>query len=276
MKLDLDGLMDFAVRTVEGAGEITLRHFGRTSVEFKQDGSELTEADRAAEAFVRRSIAEHFPEHGIFGEEEEESLGAGEYRWIVDPIDGTRAFAAGVPIFGVLLALEARGVPLLGCIHLPAFGESLVAASGAGCWWNGRPARVSACAELREARVVTSGLEYWRDWATPTGRAGFDRLVGATRYARTWGDCFGYALVATGRAEIMADPACGAYWDYAPMLPILAEAGGLLTTFSGKPIRAWTSALASNRILHEAASEQWDRAEDALIQLPAIHQRHQR
>jgi histidinol phosphatase-like enzyme (inositol monophosphatase family) len=274
--MDLDGLMEFAVGTTEEAGKITRAHFGRTAVEYKHDGSELTEADRAAEAFMRSAISERFPGDGIFGEEEAEFAGDSDFRWIIDPIDGTRAFASGVPIFGVLLALEFRGTPLLGCIHLPLFDETLVAATGAGCWWNGRPARVSACDRLADARIVTSGLEYWRDWATPVGRSGFDRLVGAGRFARTWGDCFGYALIATGRAEVMVDPACGAYWDYAPMLPIVAEAGGLFTTLSRQPIRAWTSALATNRILHESAAAHWDPVlGDAAVQIPEIHQRHQ-
>src|SRR5690242_642293 len=102
--LDFDSLMDFAVRTAEAAGEITRSHFGSAAVEMKGDGSEVTVADREAEEFIRASIADRFPDHGFFGEEGARSSGSGEYRWIVDPIDGTRSFAAGVPLYGVLIA----------------------------------------------------------------------------------------------------------------------------------------------------------------------------
>src|SRR5215207_2597958 len=129
---DWDELMDFAVRMAEGAGEITLGHFGHAAVDFKGDGSEVTAADLAAEAFVRAAVAEAFPEDGILGEEGEERASESGRRWIVDPIDGTRSFAAGVPLYSVLLALEVDGVVGLGCIHLPALGQTLVAARGAG------------------------------------------------------------------------------------------------------------------------------------------------
>lgn len=250
---DADALLAFASETLVGAGRITRAHFGRTETEWKGDGSEVTAADRAAEAWIRATLRERFPEDGIVGEEEEDVPGRSGRRWIVDPVDGTRSFACGVPLYGVLLALEAEGGVVLGGCHFPELGDTLLAAPGAGAWWNGRPARVSACDRLREARLVTSGAEYWRDRADDGLRAGFARLVETTRFARTWGDCFGYALVATGRAELLADPIAGAIWDLAPMIPILAEAGGRFTTFGGEPPRPWQTALASNGLLHAAA-----------------------
>ena len=265
--------MDFAARTAAAAGEITRDHFLRCAVEFKGDGSEVTAADRAAEEFIRRSIEEAFPAHGVYGEEGAQIEARSEYRWIVDPIDGTRSFASGVPLYGVLLALEDRGVPVLGCIHFPELGDTVVAATGAGCWWNGRRASVSECERIEEARLVTSGLEYWRDWATVPGMAGFERLIGRARFARTWGDCFGYALVATGRAEMLADPACGAHWDYAPMVPILAEAGGRFTALGGGSITAWSTALATNGRLHEVAASCWEGAADDVLQTDAVKAR---
>jgi histidinol-phosphatase len=269
--MNLDNLLDFAVGVCERAGEITLDWFGRAAVEFKLDGSEVTAADRAAEDFLHRAIRERFPTHGVFGEEGAESEASGPFRWIIDPIDGTRSFAAGVPLYGVLLALEHEGSLLLGCCHFPALGETLVAATGAGCWRGDRRATVSGCDRLAEARIVTSGLEYWRDWATPTGRAGFERLVSQSRFGRTWGDCFGYSLVATGRAEVLADPACGATWDYAAMVPIMTEAGGRYTTLGGAPVAAWSSALASNGFLHEQASRCWGHeTPDIGLQAPEI------
>lgn len=251
---DRDNLLDFAARTVEGAGRITLEHFGRAAVELKGDGSEVTVADRAAEEYVRAAIRDAFPEDGIVGEEGEDVPSRSGRRWIVDPIDGTRSFSCGVPLYGVLLALEEERRPTLGCCHVPVVGETLVAAEGAGAWVGGRRARVSECDTLAEARVTTSGLEYWRDRSTDEHRAGWERLVRATRFARTWGDAYGYFLVATGRIELLVDPICGLYWDYAPIIPILAEAGGRLTTFAGEPLSPWSSVLAGNPALHELAA----------------------
>lgn len=251
---DWDDLMEFAVRLAGGAGAVTLEHFGSAAVEFKGDGSEVTVADRAAEEFVRASLREAFPEDGVVGEEGEEVPSRSGRRWIVDPIDGTRSFSCGVPLYAVLVALEEEGEPVLGCCHFPALGETLVAARGAGAWHNGSRAQVSPCDDLASARLVTSGLEYWRDRSTDPLRAGFDRLVRATRFTRTWGDAYGYFLVATGRIELVADPICGSYWDYAPMVPILAEAGGRLTTFDGAPLSPWSTQLASNGLLHDAAA----------------------
>lgn len=273
MTEDLDTLMDFAVRAAVGAGRITQTHFGSAAVSFKGDGSEITLADTGSEAFLREMIAERFPEHGIFGEEGSRVESAGRYRWIIDPIDGTRSFAAGVPLYGILLALEVDGVPRVGCCHIPAIGDTVVAAVGAGCWHDGKRASVSECDRIADARVVTSGLEYWRDWATPFGRAGFDRLVSDCRFARTWGDCFGYVLIATGRADIFVDPACGALWDFAPIGPIISEAGGRFATIAGGPVSAWTSALAANPTLHASARECWDGAVDTLIQTPEVRER---
>ncbi len=250
---DLDALMDFAARTVRAGGDVTLQHFGRVEVGFKGDGSEVTAADLAAEAHIRALLAEAFPHDGVLGEEHAETPSRSGRRWIIDPIDGTRSFGSAVPLYAVLLTLEDEGRPLLGCCHFPAVGQTLVAARGAGAWLNGARAAVSDCDELARARVVTSGLEYWRDNATDDGRAGWDRLVRATRFARTWGDAFGYYLVATGRAEIFADPVCGQYYDYAAFEVILPEAGGRLTQFDGAPVRTMTSAIASNARLHDAA-----------------------
>lgn len=270
--MDLDTLMDFAVRTAERAGGITMSHFGEVATERKRDGSEVTVADRESERFILGALAEAFPEDGILGEEGAAVDSRSGRRWIVDPIDATRSFSSGVPLFGVLIALEDQGRPVLGCCHLPALGETLVAASGAGAWRNGSRVRVSQVDDWAEARVVTSGLEYWRDWATPEGRAGWERLIAGARFGRTWGDCYGYVLVATGRAEIMADPAAGAPWDFLPMIPILAEAGGRFSTLGGAPVRAWSTALATNGHLHETAVKCWaarDRG-DAAVQVPTI------
>jgi histidinol phosphatase-like enzyme (inositol monophosphatase family) len=252
---DRDGLMDFAARTLRAAGELTLQHFGRAAVHYKSNQTEVTAADLAAESHIRAAIAEAFPGDAVLGEEHENVASAARRRWVIDPIDGTRSFAVGVPLYSMLLALEEDGVPVLGCIHLPVMRQTLVAAVGAGAWLNGERARVSECDSLAEARLVTSGLEYWRDNSTDEDRAGFDRLVKATRFARTWGDGFGYFLVATGRVDLFCDPFCGAAWDIAPMGVIISEAGGRISRFDGSPVAPMTSVLASNARLHEAARE---------------------
>jgi histidinol-phosphatase len=256
--MNLDNLLDFATRAAEAAGAITLEHFGRVAVEFKGDGSEVTEADRAAEAYLRAAIAERYPEDGILGEEGEEVASRSGRRWILDPIDGTRSFASGVPLYGVLVALEVAGEPVLGCCHFPPLRQTLAAARGGGAWFNGAPARVSECDDLAAARLVTSGLEYWRDWAPEEGTRGWERLVRRVRVVRTWGDAYGYSLVATGRAELMAEAVVGSYWDFAPIIPIVQEAGGRLTTLGGGRVERHTNGLASNGTLHGAAAACWD------------------
>jgi histidinol-phosphatase len=254
MMTDLDNLMDFAARTARAAGDVTLRHFGSAAVRFKGDGSEVTAADVEAEAHIRAALAEAFPEDGVMGEEDVETPSRSGRRWIIDPIDGTRSFASGVPLYSVLLTLEDEGRPILGCAHLPGVGGTLVAAVGAGAWLDGVRVRVSDCDELAAARVVTSGLEYWRDTSTDAGRAAFDTLVRSTRFTRTWGDGFGYYLVATGRAELFCDPICGQYYDYAPFEVIMPEAGARLSRFDGSPLAPMSDALASNALLHDRAA----------------------
>lgn len=278
MSQDFDGLMEFAARTAQGAGQVTLAHFGLAAVEFKGDGTEVTAADRASEEFIRQTIAEAFPDDGLLGEEGSSIESRSGRSWIVDPIDGTRSFASGVPLYGVLLALEENGSPVLGCCHLPALGQTIVAAHGAGAWLDGQRIQVSEVDELRAARVVSSGLEYWRDWASDEGRHGFDQLVRSCRFARTWGDCYGYILVASGRAEIMADPTVGSYWDYAALAPILSEAGARFTTLGGGPVRSWTSALASNGRLHDTALGFWEARSrgDSAVQPDFILERQQK
>lgn len=250
---DLDGLMEFAARTAQAGGAVTLEHFGRVAVGFKGDGTEVTAADLAAETHIRALLAEAFPEDGVLGEEHAETPSRSGRRWIIDPIDGTRSFGSAVPLYAVLLTLEDEGRPLLGCCHFPPTGQTLVGARGAGAWLDGVRASVSPCDDLAAARVVTSGLEYWRDYGTDPLRAGWERLVRATRFARTWGDAFGYYLIATGRAELYADPICGQYYDYAPFDVIIPEAGGRLTQFDGTAVVPMSTVLASNARLHDAA-----------------------
>ncbi|MFW6079826.1 MAG: histidinol-phosphatase [Gemmatimonadota bacterium] len=234
MKSDpLTHRLEFAVEVAWRAGRATLAHFqtGTTTVETKADRTPVTAADRAAERLARELIDDRFPGDGVLGEEYGAARPNARHRWVIDPIDGTRSFVHGVPLYAVLIALERDGEPVLGVIHMPALDETVFAARGEGCWWDGRRASVSDVARLEDATVVTTDAEA----IVAAGRAaGWDRLRARTGLVRTWGDAYGYALVATGRAEAMLDPVL-ARWDAAPLGPIVEEAGGVFTARQESP-----------------------------------------
>jgi histidinol-phosphatase len=238
-------LLEVAQQAALAAGRRTLDYFGAgTAVEWKADGSPRTRADLEAEEILRAVIRGAYPGHAILGEEAGEEAGTEPVRWIVDPIDGTRTFIHGVPLYGTLVGVEVTGEPVAGVIYLPALDEMVAAARGLGCAWNGRPCRVSECASLDRALLVMS------DQTAAQRRQGFARLVERTDQQRTWGDCYGYALVATGRAEIALDPEMS-IWDSAALLPIIEEAGGRFTDWSGRRTIAGPDALATNGLLHD-------------------------
>jgi histidinol phosphatase-like enzyme (inositol monophosphatase family) len=239
-------LLDVAMDAAYLAGRRTLAHFNTGVVpDIKADDTPVTIADREAEQVLRARIARDFPEHAILGEEEGETAGSAPYRWILDPIDGTKSFVAGVPLYGVLVGVEVEGAPKVGVIYLPGVGDMVAAADGLGCTWNGRPCRVSDKRHLYDATVVTSSI-----LRCQARSDAFDRLATRTRLQRTWGDAFGYALVATGRAEVMLDPAISV-WDCAPMLPILREAGGFFGDWHGNPTIHGPDAWGVNGHLYE-------------------------
>ncbi len=238
-------LLDFAVDLAREAGELTLRWF-RTSdlaVDSKIDGTPVTAADRASERLVRERLAEHFPDDGILGEEESETAGTSGRRWIVDPIDGTKAFTRGVPLYSTLLALDDAHGPAIGVIALPAAGQVVYAGRGLGCWADGEPARVSTTASLGGSYLTSSSYTHWDDQALLA-------VKHAGCHLRTWGDGYGYAMVATGRADAMVDPAVEVY-DVAPMPVILTEAGGRFTSVDGSRGAAGGSGVATNGIVHD-------------------------
>lgn len=243
-KPSLSELLDVAVDAAYLAGKRTLAYF-QTPIrpDMKADRTPVTIADREAEQILRQRILHSFPDHAILGEEQGESAGSAPYRWIVDPIDGTKSFVAGVPLYGVLVGVEVEGEPKVGVIYLPALGEMVAAADGLGCTWNGRACRVSAVDRLEDAVLVTSSI-----LSAQKRSDAFDRLAGRTRLQRTWGDAYGYSLVATGRADIMVDAAMSP-WDCAPMLTILREAGGVFTDWRGNPTIHGGDAVATNAAL---------------------------
>lgn len=239
-------LRDFAADLAWQAGKLTLRYFQTDlTTEFKADDSPVTVADRTAERLMRELIEARYPDHSILGEEEGETRPGATYRWILDPIDGTKTFVRGVPMYAVLVGLEREGQPVVGAVNIPALGELLIAARGHGCTWNGRRARVSPVAALHESLLLCTDAA---SMAHHGRAAAYRRLSAATRMQRSWGDAYGYVLVATGRAELMLDPIVS-IWDCAALLPVLEEAGGTFTDWSGTPTIHAGEGLATNGLV---------------------------
>jgi histidinol-phosphatase len=240
-------LMEAAIEFAAEAGRITLKYFrGEFEVERKADSTLVTVADREAEAYLREAIEARFPEDGIIGEEFGEARPNARRRWIVDPIDGTFSFVRRVPLYGVLIGVEEAGEPVAGVINLPALDEVIAAAKGEGCFRQGQRARVSEAAEVKDALLLVTEKYYARSLP---GDA-IPRLTRAAGPVRTWGDCYGYALVATGRADIAIDPVMS-LWDCGPLLTIIEEAGGRFTDWKGERTIDGGNAVATNGRLHD-------------------------
>jgi histidinol phosphatase-like enzyme (inositol monophosphatase family) len=214
------------------------------AVELKADRTPVTVADRRAEEVMREFLRKECPGHAILGEEFGETPGHGTYRWVLDPIDGTKSFIHRVPLFGTLVALERDGAPIVGVIACHAAGEVISAGEGLGAWLNGQPARVSGVSELAAATVSMTSFSRMPKYYP----SGFRALCDSAGLLRTWGDCYGYLLVASGRIEAMLDPVMN-HWDVAALWPIIREAGGRLTTWAGQDT-VGNSAIASNGTVH--------------------------
>ncbi len=229
-------------------GAVAARYF-RTSlaVDRKEDGSPVSAADREAETVARRWIGARFPGDGISGEEFGITAGDAPRRWVIDPIDGTISFLAGVPLYSTLIAVAEGEEVLAGAICCPSLNELAVAARGEGCWWNGDRCQVSAVDALAGALVLTTDPAFR---AAPACRPGWERLSQGSRDARTWGDGFGYLMVATGRAEVMVDGVAHP-WDVAAPRVVVEEAGGVFTDWAGCAQRPGASGVATNSRLGE-------------------------
>ena len=238
------------------AGLLTLRYFynlDKLLVDRKADESPVTAADRQAEELLRQRIEESFPDDAILGEEFPVKEGCSGVRWILDPIDGTKSFIHGVPLYSTLIGIEQNGLCVGGVIAIPALGEILWAEKGGGAWHEAprftEPvrARVSDRRNLADALFLISERKTFEQ----SGRDGaYIALERRTRLTRTWGDAYGYFLVATGRAEIMVDPQMGD-WDAGPLLVILEEAGGKFTDWKGNPTILGKEGVGTNGFLHE-------------------------
>jgi histidinol phosphatase-like enzyme (inositol monophosphatase family) len=236
--------LQFAVEAAYRAGRGTLALFGQRRFDRKADDSPVTRADRDAEASIRAAIEAAYPGEAVLGEEQGGG-GSGD-RWVIDPIDGTKSFISGVPLYATLLAYEIAGEPVLGVCYFPALDEMLYAEVGKGAFHNGRRCRVSEVDTLADAVLCVGGL------TSVNARERLSSIISLGRKAlaiRGWGDAYGHALVATGRAEAMLDPSVKR-WDVSAMAVIVREAGGRLTDLCGRDALA-DEALSTNRALHE-------------------------
>jgi histidinol-phosphatase len=231
------------------AGGIALEHF-RTdvTVETKHDGSPVTIADRRAEDVARDWIARRFPRDGVLGEEFGIAQPGAMRRWIIDPIDGTKAFIRGVPLWGTLVAVAEGTRVLAGAAFFPAVNELVAAGEGTGCWWNDSVCATSSVSDIHQATVLTTDDRFP---GSPERGAAWRGLVANAGVCRTWGDCYGYLLVATGRAEVMVDNIISP-WDVAAFAPIIAEAGGVLTDWSGERTAFGGGAVATNAVMAQS------------------------
>lgn len=249
---EIADILEAAREFAADAGDVTLKYFGGVvDSEAKGDGSPVTIADREAERLIRDRVAARFPDHGVLGEEYPPTNEGARVRWILDPIDGTRSFMRGVPLYGVLIGVEVDGEPVVGVAHFPALGEMVSAGRGMGCFLNQNPCVVSGVDTLEKSLVTTTDVE--RILAMEAG-AGWRTLQQRSSFSRTWGDCYGHILVATGRAEVHVDPLLSS-WDAGPLLTILEEAGGRFTTLAGEATIHGGSGVSTNGILHDEVLE---------------------
>lgn len=241
-------LLDFAIATAKTAGEITLEYFGnRPEVELKPDQTPVTIADKACEERIIKSIQKDYPDDAILGEEFGETSGKSEFKWIIDPIDGTKSFIRGIPMYATLIGLEKAGECVLGVVYAPAMNELVHATKGGGCFANGKRIFASEIDQLDEALMLYGGFNIFKQ------RGMLELFLELTR--RTWiqrgyADYFGHILLAKGCAELMVEPAI-APWDIAAIKVIVEEAGGKLTDFDGNPTIYSDTAISTNGRIHE-------------------------
>jgi histidinol phosphatase-like enzyme (inositol monophosphatase family) len=246
--VNLDPYRAFMVELAGLSGDFIRPYYGRSdlAVDLKADQSPVTAADRGAEELMRAAIRGKFPSHGVIGEEFGSDRPDAEFVWVLDPIDGTKSFLSSVPLFGTLIALLHGGQPVLGCIHQPILGQMLVGDNRSASL-NGRPVRTRSVARIEDATLLTSDPVVI---ANHPGARGFAPLMQRAKLARMWGDCYGYLLVATGRADVMYDPLMNP-WDIAALVPVIRGAGGVITdSRGGPPYPAQSTVAAANDGLH--------------------------
>ncbi len=231
------------------SGEFILRYYRGNALgtEFKADETPVTAADRGAEEILRRMIEKRFPEHGVLGEELGTVRADAEFVWILDPIDGTKSFLTGVPLFTTLIGLLHHGRPVLGCIHQPVLNQLMIG-NGTTTTLNNDVVRVRPCSSLSSATLLTTDPLHPAQYQDG---AAFAQLAGSVRWCRTYGDGYGYLLVASGWADVMVDPVMKP-WDLLPVVPVMEGAGAVITDWQGRPagVMAAASCVTAGPDLH--------------------------
>jgi len=238
---------DFIHVLAEKSGEVIRPYFAKPNlaVEIKMDQTPVTQADREGEAVMRSLIRKAYPDHGILGEEFGPENTSAEFVWTLDPVDGTIAFARGCPLFGTLIGLLHADQPILGAIHHPILNQ-LCIGNNMETTLNGRAVQLREVHQLSEAMLLTTDVMSIGQYQK---QKGFELLLEQTRLFRTWGDCYGYLLVASGGADIMLDPVMNP-WDILPLIPIIRGANGVITTWSGTEASKGSSCVVANKRLH--------------------------
>lgn len=250
--MDIEDGLALALELSDIADAITIDRFRAIDlvVETKPDLTPVTEADQAVERALREHLAKRAPGHGVLGEEYGDEIGRGDYRWVIDPIDGTKSYVRGVPVWATLVALEHRGFPVVGAVSAPALGTRWWAGRGLGAFRDGTPIAVSRVRVLGDAQISFA-------WDTKerfeTNGIGDRMLELAHRCWRTrgFGDFWQHTLVAEGAFDISVDPIVS-YWDAAALLPITEEAGGSWSTLTGDRTALPESLVCTNGLLHDA------------------------
>lgn len=245
--MDHASLILFIESLAHASGDVIKKYFRKTqAIDTKPDSTPVTLADRQSELIMRQMIQNRFPDHGILGEEFEEINKGAEYQWILDPIDGTKSFISGTYLFGTLIALLKDGKPVIGAVNNPITNQFLIG-DRSKTWLNGVPVSVRHCDSIEDATLLTTNpltVHQYHD-----GDA-FEKLIRKVKLFRTWGDCHGYYLVASGYADIMIDAAMH-IWDVAALIPVIEGAGGIITDYRGNDPLGGVGAIATSVLLHE-------------------------
>ena len=246
--------IDFAMELAQIASQVTLGFFRTKAyqVERKSDRSPVTAADKEAERAVREAISKGYPQDGLLGEEFGSLAGQNDFEWIIDPIDGTKSFISGVPLYSTLVGLTYQGRPLIGVIAIPALGELVMGAIGCGAWYGQdseamQRCRVSSVESLSDGLFLTSQVD---NFNRRGAQDAYQALEESAYVSRSWGDGYGYLLVATGRGELMVDPIVNP-WDVAAVAPVITEAGGKFTSWAGQVDLRAGHCFASNGLIHD-------------------------
>ena len=238
----------FISKLAEESAQVIRPYFNalELEVELKADETPVTQADRRAEAVMRERIRTVYPTHGVIGEEYGKENEDAEFVWVLDPIDGTISFASGCPLFGTLIGLLHHGKPFLGAIHLPIL-ERLCLGDNHQTTLNGQRVQMREVGQLSAATFLATDIQYVEKYQN---RERFEKLLRRIKVFRTWGDCFGYSLLAIGRADIMVDPIMNP-WDVLPLIPVIQGANGVITTWQGGDAASGNSCVAANKALHQ-------------------------